>query len=1044
MATKKITDIFCDFLGDYCSRTIWNEPQKEYRHNIKLSLQKTRPQINVWSMSNESVVLPDGSQYFVYTAPLGHFAGLDVRSSDWQTVTALLSNTRIQLRVHDSTGKRLFSDKVFLRSSSVDKNLILIAIDTKMLDKCVDTNEKDIYIGVYFDSDYPNDININCYIANNMNKNDIITKANVATYVFKNGFAIRDLVVDDIAVGDYVEVIKDNNIVETFTMDLSVDGDARMYISHDGQSKYIIHVPKEKNPDNRIVSHDTCDFLIFPRNLNDSRKLGRFFHRAQGNEKSSFIQLTHNDFGVPTSLVDEFRGFLGTDEVILYGYIRYHERKVNVDGVVKDRVLVRDKNYLDFLYQLSDEQILDFLEQSKTKRCPACGTENPSSASVCINTSCGKKFSTSIDNIPFWSAAYLEESNFIDILKDTSVQQLEHSLDFYTEALGYVNTASLLSKRIFRYTGLSGSGTLNYYVTLPLVYQWKVCPNCGAAIGITLNHCPECGTEQDLNPLMAIVYINGKKLKFSQVTSEVREITGNIDNTAQLATVVNLSNTVLTPTDEVIFEICERKDFTTYILEPTISRADFYVSRDEFDIYEEVTLIGQNVIKTAAGIVDKKYIKLDEDAVTVERLGDVTHIGFPASRVGKRYILQSKKGSLSKFINLADTVVNNDNIVVIPSDNGHTTVETDLTPTAQSHVVESQSEATGVDVYKLNGTTYEKVTTKCAIEDISISKIRVTIPESLYGSTCKIVFYMEEQSVPVLVDQQLVIYLNGKVLVEDTDYMRVRPATNIPYQYVINNVSYIETDNNYIEIFGTDAEAVAYTSSFVKSEYLNSKPNPLIFYSNFTLVFTDGQNLCKLRWVNGRLENTSTKVPTLHGALFMAKTDIPPTVRKYLKEEYLAEDIERFGKIMNYFSKLTPDDPAIYTIPHSHRIYSVYLNAIIDDVLEGRLVIPSETDIHRLLEYVVDYEYLKKYDLPLKFIEEPELDINDRPTGRIIKKSVINRTFVDVFPSYTQRLVPGTTMYATLNLLIDYTVPKDTVVDTVGVDTTINNNQGHE
>ena len=31
-----------------------------------------------------------------------------------------------------------------------------------------------------------------------------------------------------------------------------------------------------------------------------------------------------------------------------------------------------------------------------------------------------------------------------------------------------------------------------------------------------------------------------------------------------------------------------------------------------------------------------------------------------------------------------------------------------------------------------------------------------------------------------------------------------------------------------------------------------------------------------------------------------------------------------------------------------------------------------------------------------------------------------------------------------LNKLIDYTVPKDTVVDTVGVDTTINNNQGYE
>ena len=1017
MATKKITDIFCDFLGDYCSRTIWNEPQKEYRHNIKLSLQKTRPQINVWSMSNESVVLPDGSQYFVYTAPLSHFAGLDVRSSDWKTVTALLSNTRIQLRVHDSTGKRLYSDKVFIKSSVIDRNLILIAINAPMLKKITDTNENDIYMGVYFDSDVPNDITVQCFTVNNMNRNDILTAAVTATFVFKNGFAIRDLVDADLAVGDFVELVTDENIVNSFTLDLSEDGDARMYVASDGQSKYIVHIPKEKNPTNRIISHDTCDFLIFPRNLNNSRQLGRFFHRAQGNEANSFIQLTHNDFGVPTSLVDEFRGFMGTDEVVLYGYIRHHDRHVNVDGTLEDRVLVRDKNYIDFLYQLDDEKILDFLEGNGDA------------------------------NIDFWKASYLEDSNFIAILKDTSVQDLEHSLDFYTEALGYVNTASLLSKRIHRYTGRCFSvnnGIFINYITLPLAYQWKVCPTCGAAIGITLDTCPHCGAHQEVDLLTALVYINGRKLKFNQVDAVITTLTGNIDNTAQLKVTVNLNGATLAADDEVIVEICERKDFVTYILEPTNARSDFYVSYGDFDCYEVQTLTGDNILDTAAGKVNKKYVKLDENAVTKERLGDVTHIAFNAAQVGKRFIIQSKRGSLTSFIDLATIVTNNDNIVVIPSDNGHTTVDSDVTISASNNRVESAQEATGVDVYKYNNTKYEKVTSLCTIEDISISKIRVTFPESLYGETVKVVFYMQEETIPVLVDQQLVLYLNGKVLVENTDYMKVRPAANIPYQYVVNNVSYIEMDNNYIEVFGTDAEAVAYVDSFVKSAYLNSKPTPLIFYSFFSLVFTDGQNLCRLRWVNGRLENTSEKVPTRNGALFMAKTDLPPTIRKYLNEDYLIEDMIKFEQIMNYFSKLTPDDPEIYPIPHSHRVYSVYLNTVIDDVLDGRLVIPAETDINRLLEYVADYEYLKKYDLPLKFIEEQELDINGNPTGRIIKKSVINRIFVDVFPSYTQRLVPGTTMYATLNKLIDYTVPKDTVVDTVGVDTTINNNQGYE
>lgn len=1015
MATK-ITDIFCDFLGDYCSRAIWNEPQKEYRHNIKLSLQKTRPQVNVWSMSNESVVLPDGSQYFVYTAPLGHFAGLDVRSSDWQTVTALLSNTRIQLRVHDSTGKRLFSDKVFVKSSVVDTNLILIAIDTAMLKKIADTNENDIFIGVYFDSDVPNNISIECFKVNNLNRNTVITKANNATFVFRNGFAVRNLTSSDLLVGDFVELVTDENIVDSFTLDLSQDGDARMYRSPDGQSKYIIHIPKAKNPNNRIVSHDTCDFFLFPRNLNGSNLHGRFFHRAQGNEYSSFIQLTHNDFGVPTSLVDEFRGFAGTDEVVLHVFIRHHDRRVNVDGVLEDRVLTRDKNYLDFLYQLTDNQILDFLEGNGEA------------------------------NIQFWKASNLEESNFISIVKDTSIQELEHSLDFYTDALGYINTASLLSARIHRYVGLTGTGKITRAITLPLAYQWKVCPECESAVGITADTCSHCGAHLKQDVLMANVYVNGKKLSYDRVKSAITTSSGNIDNTARLSVTIDLGSYELKNTDEVIFEICEREEFVTYILDPTNERSDFYVGAGDFDCYEAVLLTGNNTIKTPAGVVRSKYIKVDDNAISMENLGDLTHIAFTAAQIGKLYLIQTKRGSLTSHVNLASIVTNNKNIVITPTDNGHETVEIDVHVTESNHVLESDPEATGVDVYMLDSTTnkYIRVTEKCVIDDISISKLRITFSESLYNTNCKVVFYMREEQVPVLVDQQMTFYLNGRMLVENTDYMKVLPAANVPYQYVINNVSYIETDNNYIEVFGTDSEAVDYTANFVRSEYINSKRVPVMFYSNFTTVYTDGYNLCKLRWINGRLENTSTTVITRNGALFMAKTDLPPTIRKHLKEDYLLEDIDKFEQIMAYFGRLTSDDPEIYTMPHSHRIYSVYLNTIIDDVLDGVLSIPSETDVVRLMEYLVDYEYLKRYDLPLKFTEEAERDINGVPTGRIIRKSVINRTFIDVFPSYTQRLIPGTTMYATLNKLIDYIVPSDTVVDTVGVDTTINNNQGYE
>ena len=189
----------------------------------------------------------------------------------------------------------------------------------------------------------------------------------------------------------------------------------------------------------------------------------------------------------------------------------------------------------------------------------------------------------------------------------------------------------------------------------------------------------------------------------------------------------------------------------------------------------------------------------------------------------------------------------------------------------------------------------------------------------------------------------------------------------------------------------------------------------------------------------------STVVPTRFGALYSIKTDIPPVIRKYLNEDILNEDLANLAKINAYFATLTADDPEIYPIYYSHRLYSVYLNSIIDDVLDGTLSIPAETDVKRLTEqYLMGYEYLKKYDLPMIFEETDKLDINGNPTGLKEYKSLINRTFIDVYPSYKQRLIPGTALYAVFNALIDANTPTDAVVDTVAVDTSVDDNQGNE
>lgn len=1029
----KIADKFCSFLNEHCSKFIWNEPQREFRHNIKLALQMKRPQINAWTTGKEIVSLPiSNRQFFVYATPLNHFAGLDVGSSDWQTVTTLL-NKRIQLRFHDSTGRRLVSGCIYIRTSSVDKNTILIAIDAKMLNKVAVGKSNDLFIGVYFDSDDVNDVTSVSYKATASNRQLIVNASESATVKFVNGLYVKGSLTADstdttklyVKDDDYVELFTDENVIGSFTIDLSNDNDSRVYISEkDGQLKNIIHIPKALNPGNHIISHDTCDFFIYPRNLATNYKIGRYFHRAQGSEDRSFIQLTHNDFGVPTTLIDSFGEYLGADELVIDCYVRRHSRT---------KTLQRDKHYLDYLYQLDDNTILDFLE--------------------------GKASA----NIPFWQAEKLEMSNYMAIVKDTSEQLLKGTLKFYTEALGYTNTASLLSQRVFRYTGISGydgkDSNGNKYkvfdIGLPIAFQWKECVNsdCQNAVPIVDDVCPECGTHQPSKSFSVHCYLNGVKFRYSQIIGEIITNNQNIDDQGpySLHVTVELGNRSLVATDELVFELCENSDFKTYIFNPVQGNNKMYVTPGKYKCYKKSTVAP---VDSVAGPVSDTYTLVNLETFTLEKKKDLYVYTCPDELLGSELIIQTVEGlgpnNYSDFYDIQSYVSNNVNLYVVPHDDGHRIYSREITPSAIYASLTEQ--LNGVNIYKYENGEYTDVTDTCVVS-FNNGNLVVTFNTNLYGKLCLAVFYSDPIDVPVLVDQNYVMWLNGRELVENVDYMKIRPAANMPYQYVINNVSYLKTSNNFFELYGSNDYSVGRSANFrTSSTSINSKQTPLLFYDKFTSVATDGNQLAMVRWANGRLYSDSTVVPTRHGALFTVRSEIPGVIREQMNPErfvtgtidYLAEDIERFNKIVDYFCTITSDDPAIYDIPMQHKVYSVYLNKVIDDVLDGALTIPAGASESQLTALLVDYEYLKRFDLPLMFTTETTSvqNWNGNTVNRTVTKSVINRDFIDVYPHYTQRLIPNH-MYLTINRLIDMTVPEDTVVYTEAVDTSVDDNQGN-
>ena len=1087
----KITDIICEYLNGYCSSKIWNDPQLEYRHNIKLILQEARPRTSTWQRAGENVILPDSTnQYFVYATPLDFF-GLDVGSADWRSVSTLLMGdpdndevyprTNIQLRVHDSTGKRLMSDMVFLKSSSMDPNTILIAVDTSMLKKVSDVEdaENDLYIGVYYDSDTPNNISIKDFTVNRLNVNEVVQAAENANIKFVNGYAVRTISSNTLVIGDMVELVKDDNIVFSFSMDMANDDVARIYRSNDGQEKYIIHIPKELNPNNAVISHDTCDFYIYPRNASNKDIRGRFFHRCQGSESKSFIQLTHNDFGVPTSLVDLFAGYCDSNEVVIECFVRRHAH---------NKFLVQDRNYINYLYLLNDNQILDFLEGI---------------ASV---------------NIRFWNANILEGSNFTAIMKDTSNQRLQYTVDQYTEALGYLNTAALLCPRIYRFTGENASSTtLTKTVVLPLIYQYKVCPVCQHANTILDNTCSQCNADITTElKLSAIVTLNGKKIPFNRVKTTLRAaLAAEEDNAIKMVvTVTGLTSDELREANDLVIEVVELNEFESYLvtIPSDATNLSYLVRAGEYNFYRVGSI---TPVKIPNGSISTTYTKV-ESGITIEEFGSLSKVTFSDLFKGNTILIQSKAGSYFEYRDISAQLEADNALVFIPKDSAQIVDYIDFTP-ASEHLVYETNSCDDFEVYAYNSETgkYKSVTATDGyfnVEDIGNNKKRITFTQSTIGTEFKI-FVFDLEDVPVLDGHELSLYMNGLNLVENVDYWKKTLADNLPPVYIVQNISYLKENGNYLEAYESDMEKVVYGTNFIASDYINSKRDPVLYYEHFTNAFIGGHQHGQLDWNYGRLSSicdiysrksgrthyawkngnqivyTATMPPklddyifgdldglnilgrcteasptaissdTLHftrftagdvyytrndtnrGALYEVKTFLPITVRAVLRESYLAADLERFKQIVDYFVRLTPDDPDRYTMPYSHHIASVYLNAIVDDILDGRLTIPANTDISYILPYLTDYDYLKPFDLALSYKEERELTIDGNESGRVRTIPTVDRKFVDVFPSYKQRLVPGSTMYQTLLSVIDYFTIKDTVVDTEGVDTTVDTNR---
>jgi hypothetical protein len=304
---------------------------------------------------------------------------------------------------------------VFIRPAEDE---FLIAIKKKYLNFISYAESSDMRLTMYLDSDIVNKIEIKTFyvpttdttfvVRNNIHK--WITEhphGKEHLTVYANGYEISYSDAGSIPSGSYVDIILDKNSVLDFEIDLTdLSQNYVFYSDKDKTYKQIVHIPKELNPENNVLTHNTADIHV--RIVNDDGSIGRglYLHRCA---ERGVDQITHNDISIPTFILDAYRDYLDSQEISLRVTFRKHD---------KDNKLIRDKNYIDLLYTESDENILDHLV--------------------------GK-----IDQeLYFWKASHLEKSEYVRMMFDVPNIITEDTLGQYIDGLGYYHVMSLLCKKV--------------------------------------------------------------------------------------------------------------------------------------------------------------------------------------------------------------------------------------------------------------------------------------------------------------------------------------------------------------------------------------------------------------------------------------------------------------------------------------------------------------------------------------------------------------------------------------------------------------------
>lgn len=831
--TIDTSKVISKYLNKYCLDNVWNMPTTEYRQNFIVRCISVIPQMGSVDLGPISLYLPYTDSYYVYEVPKCCMGNLNIDVPEWVHLDEWLDTNPFDFRVTGTNGEWLWRHGIYITNYPCHSSFIM-AIEAKMARTILGEkyNFKKIFVSVYVDSDGEPMTNLSteCIRPNNLEtRNKAYNHALEADIVFINGRESQVASMNDIELGDYVELITDPDIVSDFTVNLSLPSQNYLYRSKKyARFSYIMHIPKKDNPENYLITHNTCDMFVRPLNLStpNAHLKGLFLHRF--NTTDAIIQLTHNDFSISEVLLNAYMNALDTTEIEIRVVARRHNKGLK---------LIREANYLFMLYQLSDSEILNFLVGRGDK------------------------------SLPFWRADHLESSKYTDLMFKNPMFCGVNTLTGYIQALGFYNTMSLLCKRVTR-TTIGPNTTHVFTVDLPL-------------------------TMIPLRYIDAHVFIDGKYLDESLY---------NVNKDGQYA-VISIDKSVKLPLNtEVVVELFENSKFYAEYLSPMKGHDSLTVTGDVvvFRVRERDDDKPLSNYFADQYTVDQTYEQIEPESLTsihysiTENEDGTSTVSFGDDQYGRTFLICSKR--------LMTTVYNR--------------------------------------TFKL-GELYGR--------SISSGMLMVNATQWSDGSQIQI---------PLVHTIHPIVYLNGRELTCDVDYVHVVNKSelgNVASQAVqINNSEYLNsgTKDNNLTIYVTTDPCFSEENGFVKVHHIDTLNVLLYWYQELAMLTCDGLAVRDLKYEYGLL-----KLPdnVRNGAIWYIRGMIPENVNDMMQQYGDDLDTERCIAILEYFRGMQSNYDTFVVIPHSHHIYSIIVNEIMNDVLNGDFTLVYDADLARMRDQVAKY-----------------------------------------------------------------------------------------